>query len=70
MASDKSNQPWAGQHYIAGEWRESAGERFEAHNPARSAEITGIYPRGGAARLTPPWRRPARRLPPGGEPAA
>jgi aldehyde dehydrogenase (NAD+) len=51
MASDKSNQTWAGQHYIAGEWRESAGERFEAHNPARSAEITGIYPRGGAAEV-------------------
>lgn len=70
MSQSTANQPWAGRHFIAGEWQAAGGERFEAHNPARSAELTGIYPRGtaqdvdaavmAARRAFPSWRRTSR----------
>ncbi|HJT34916.1 MAG TPA: aldehyde dehydrogenase family protein [Pirellulales bacterium] len=51
MAQATANQVWTGRHYIAGEWREGDGERFESINPARSEEVTGIYPRGDASEV-------------------
>lgn len=61
---------WNGEHFIAGQWRAAAGERFENINPARTDEVLGRYPRGtatdvdaavAAARESfPTWRRMSR----------
>lgn len=61
---------WNGEHFIAGQWRVAAGERFENVNPARTDEVLGRYPRGtvadveaavAAARESfPAWRRTSR----------
>jgi len=40
--------PWSGCNLIDGVWRENA-DTFESRNPARSDEVTGVYPRGAAA---------------------
>lgn len=59
-----------GRHFIAGKWLESAGKTFNSTNPARLAEIVGVFPQGGkatadravdAARAAQPgWRRTSR----------
>ncbi len=70
MAHRVETGSWHGQHYIAGEWRQADGERFENTNPARYAEVLGSYPRGREAEVNQavaaartafvPWRRLSR----------
>src|SRR2546423_9490457 len=61
-----------GRHLIAGEWQRATGPTFESHNPARTEEVLGVFPRGSArdanqavaaARAAyPAWRRTSRIL--------
>lgn len=61
---------WQGQHYFGGRWHPAAGEQFENRNPSRTAEVLGVYPRGGnrevheavsvAREAFPAWRRTSR----------
>lgn len=70
MAQTVETGCWLGRHFIAGEWREADGERFENTNPARYTEILGSYPRGretdvdeavaAARKAFVPWRRLSR----------
>ncbi len=62
----------AGYHLIAGKRLSSADKSFESLNPARSDDVLGVFPRGGAdeanravaaARAAyPAWRRTSRIL--------
>ncbi len=59
-----------GQHYVAGQWRKSAGHDFESHNPAHWDEVIGIFPHASAHEVDlavraareafPAWRRSSR----------
>jgi aldehyde dehydrogenase (NAD+) len=70
MATIVSAPHRTGRNYIAGTWREHAGEQFENINPARTDLVLGRYPRGTAAdadaavraarEAFPGWRRTSR----------
>ncbi|MCI0463564.1 MAG: aldehyde dehydrogenase family protein [Gemmataceae bacterium] len=59
-----------GRHLIAGDWLPANGRRFESHNPARTDEVVGVFPRATAAEADravaaaraayPGWRRTSR----------
>lgn len=61
---------WNGRQWIGGRWEDAADAWFENHNPARSKEVVGRYPRAtpadvdravAAARAAyPDWRRTSR----------
>src|SRR5437867_926587 len=61
-----------GQHYLAGQWRQSTGKTFASTNPARLSETIGVFPLGTKAdadeavaearRAFPAWRRTSRIL--------
>jgi aldehyde dehydrogenase (NAD+) len=68
MAGD--TMQWQGRQLIGGEWHAAHEGQFENRNPARFADVLGLYPRGtpsdvhravGAARNAfLPWRRTSR----------
>jgi aldehyde dehydrogenase (NAD+) len=70
MSTVLAGSPVTGRHFIGGEWRNPAGPLLESHNPARLAEVVGVFPTGGpddvqqavaAARAAyPAWRRTSR----------
>lgn len=70
VAANASFAVWTGRHFIAGEWRGAAAGTFEDRNPARPAELLGVYPRATAAEVDAavvaarkafaPWRRTSR----------
>jgi aldehyde dehydrogenase (NAD+) len=59
-----------GRHLVAGRWLEPAPGTFTSNNPANSAEIIGVFPRGtpeeaqkavaAARQAYPAWRRQSR----------
>jgi aldehyde dehydrogenase (NAD+) len=72
MASAPPAERITGRNLIAGRWLPANGSHFESHNPARTAEVVGVFPTAGpdeaaqavaAARAAyPAWRRTSRIL--------
>jgi aldehyde dehydrogenase (NAD+) len=65
-----ATEPVTGRHLIAGQWLPADGVCFESRNPARTAEVLGMFPSGTAAdadravaaarKAFPEWRRTSR----------
>jgi aldehyde dehydrogenase (NAD+) len=70
MAATRQAPPITGRHWINGAWQTPNHAQFESHNPARTDEIVGVFPRAtsddaahavAAARAAyPAWRRTSR----------
>src|SRR5262249_55266603 len=70
MATSVASPPIMGRLWIDGRWQTPSGDRFESHVPAHWDEITGVFPRAGAAEANqavaaarkayPDWRRTSR----------
>src|SRR5438445_467850 len=70
MAPAASNSCITGRHRAAGRWFAPAGAHFESHNPAKWAEVVGVFPSATAEEANqavaaareafPGWRRTSR----------
>lgn len=59
-----------GRHFIGGDWIMPDGKSFQSYSPARTEEILGVFPMGGASeaeqavtsarKAYPEWRRQSR----------
>jgi aldehyde dehydrogenase (NAD+) len=62
--------PVVGRNYVAGHWLPAGTDTFTSHNPAKQAEVVGLFPRSsvaiaheaihGAKMAYPFWRRTSR----------
>ena len=61
MAQTVETGCWLGRHFIAGQWREADGERFENTNPALIRRFWAATLAGEKPTWTRRWRRRERR---------